>query len=165
MARQEIMMKLIKEKHYSATESGSILSHFKCDRIKVQYERNQYLFVTLSTKDKPFAVLVHHFVWMYFMGWHVPKLIIIHKDNNKKNNNINNLAASTNATNLQRTYDSGRRVAKAGVDNKNSKLSNEQLVLIRNEKVLSSREQAQKFGVGKTTILNAIRYISYKDWE
>lgn len=161
LARQEVIMKLIEQGFYTATTGGEIISHRRGGKIKKQYTHPEYSFVTLCVKNRPWRTPVHHFIFMYFKGWHVPSLYISHMDGNKKNNDISNLALSTAANNLRKTFDLGKRAANRGVHNVSSKLNTEQVEKIRNEKVLSCRQLAKQFGVGKSTILRIIRHQSY----
>ena len=72
--------------------------------------RAGYLYVTLRKNNKRLNMLVHRLVAIAFLENKYNKSSVDHKDNNRKNNNIDNLQWVTHQENLQFSYTRDRRL-------------------------------------------------------
>ena len=109
-----------------------------------------YHYITLSKNKKLKNYLVHRLVVLHFINNDDNKPEVNHIDGNKKNNHISNLEWNTRSENMLHAVDTGLRNIK-GEKNGNSKLSEEQVLEIRNSN-LTQRELGKKYNVGKTII-------------
>jgi hypothetical protein len=97
---------------YAINESGSIFSFFNGKRreLKLVKQTNGYLHVTLYGKEKKRKQFsVHQLMGMAFLGIKSNyKKVILHKDNNKENNKIENLRVGTQSENILQAFREGR---------------------------------------------------------
>lgn len=141
-------------------ETGRVLKQF--------VNRNGYrqVSVSLGGRNNKKIFKIHKAVAETFISNPDNKPIINHKDGDKTNNNVDNLEWTTYSENIKHAFDTGL-VTKTGKINLR-KLSDEDVRYIResyipNDKEFGSRALAKKFDMNKETILDLIKYKTYKD--
>ena len=87
-------------KNYGAREDGTILNLKTFRTIKPATTKDNYQRICLYLNKKQKMFRVHRFVYECFRGDIPPRLQIDHKDNDKKNNHIDNLQLLTNKENV-----------------------------------------------------------------
>lgn len=134
--------------------------------LKPQAERNGYLRVTIriNGKDKMFSI--HRLVARTFIPKPEGKRIVNHINGIKTDNRVENLEWVTYSENLLHAYHTGLNPQGFGV--RNTKLTNEQVVYIRNvyvprDKNFGAKALADKFGVSFGTIGSVVRGEHYKN--
>lgn len=97
-----------------------------------------YLFVNLSIKGKMKAFRVHRLVASAFLGLKInnPKICVLHKDDDPKNNNVVNLMTGTQLDNMRDMIKKGRQTRHG------AKINKEQLYEIRAK--LKNKEKGTK---------------------
>lgn len=92
------------------------------------------------------------------------KVVVNHKDGDKANNKSENLEWCTYSQNVQHAFDNGLNAALTGEDNIMSVLTDQDVAFIRSKygKGYTKRELADMFGVGGTTIFNAVHSKTWK---
>ena len=107
------------------------------------YEKlNGYLEVKISYKGKRYYYFVHRVVMMAYLGKPIPDdLVVDHKDNNKKNNAINNLALVTSAENQRRKIE---HMKQEGI--KIKKLATNEQLITDKLAGLTTKEIMKKYG-------------------
>ena len=87
---------------------------------------------------------------------------------NKENNKADNLEWATISENMLHAYRCGLKTAMIGEENRNAKLTRDQVKAIRNEYVPYSQQYgsnalAKKYNVSNVTITNIVNYKTYKN--
>ena len=95
-------------------------------------------------------------------------VLINHKDGNKQNNHFSNLEWSDRSEQMYHAYDLQLKKSQIGIENKNSKLTSDDIKEIRKLYVRQSKEYgtvalAKKYGVTDSVIGLIIRNKSYKN--
>lgn len=82
----------LNRKVYQKNKNGNLQMHiYKGKKLKKQVQKNGYEVVNLYKETKMSKKLVHRLVAIAFIDNEKGYKYINHKDNNKRNNNINNL--------------------------------------------------------------------------
>lgn len=94
--------------------------------------------------------------------------VINHIDGNKLNNSLDNLEWCTYKHNIVHSFKKGLNEPRIGVDNRMSKLSEEDIIYIREKyiprhKHFGQRALANKFNVDHKVIYKILKNISYKN--
>jgi hypothetical protein len=109
---------------------------------------------------------VHRAVYFAFNPDKDIALQVNHIDGDKSNNNISNLELCTPSKNVRHSYNVLLRkgIGMKGVNHHNSKLTNEDVINIREEHSIKRNvtELATKYNVGKSSI---VRIISRESWS
>lgn len=109
---------------------------------------------------------VHRAVFFAFNPNEDTSLQINHIDGDKSNNNICNLELCTPSENIKHSYNIllRNRIGMKGVNHHNSKLTNEDVINIREEHKLKRNvtELSNKYNIGKSSI---IRIVSRETWS
>lgn len=135
------------------TTKGLPIPHKITPRIRLGYGR-----IALLTEGKPKYYDVHRLMALTFLGEPpTPKSRVLHWDDDRQNNRLNNLRWGSHAENLEDARRNGRSLAKP-----NRKLSADQVREIRTRK-LSIKKYAEKFAVTTTVITLAQNYATYKE--
>lgn len=115
---------------------------------------NGYHHVDLSKYGKRERHLVHRLVASAFIENHNKKPQVNHIDGNKTNNNVNNLEWATASENVTHGYLTGLSKPMAGSKNGHSKLSESEVIEMRNwySKGRTQKELAEKFEVSTWTV-------------
>lgn len=92
------------ERHYRIEEDGSIFSFRKQKYLKSSFNTAGYLFVCLTTDEKPRFFAVHRIVATKYLGECPPKLETSHKDGDKLNNHYTNLEYISHSANILKSY-------------------------------------------------------------
>ena len=101
----------LNRKVYQKNKNGNLQMHiYKGKKLKKQVQKNGYEFVNLYKETKMSKKLVHRLVAIAFIDNEKGYKYINHKDNNKRNNNINNLEFCSQKENVKYAYDFGNKV-------------------------------------------------------
>ena len=127
-----------------------------------------YLIVGLYKNGRRKIYYVHVLVAQAFIANSESKSQVNHIDADKTNNRVENLEWVTQKENIRHSWQLGLRRCIKGTANKNSKLQSEKVRYIRAHYIPRHREfgasaLARKFSVDPETILNVIKYKTYKD--
>lgn len=135
------------EQLYHGSNFGRVKSFWKGKaKILKPFLANTYLQITLCKNNEKKKVQIHRLVARAFIDNPDMKPQVNHKDGNTLNNYVGNLEWATAAENQQHAYDTG--LAKSGEEHYKAKLTNEQVVYIReNPDNLTGRYLAKRFGV------------------
>jgi hypothetical protein len=135
------------------TTKGLPIPHKITPRIRLGYGR-----VALLKEGKPKYYDVHRLMALTFLGEPpFPKARVLHWDDNRQNNRLNNLRWGSHSENLEDARRNGKTLASPL-----RKLTPEQVREIRTRK-LSLGKYAKKFGVNYTIVLLAQNYVTYKE--
>ena len=126
-----------------------------------------YLQVRLSKLGKSKTHKVHRLVALAFLTENRLKKEVNHKDGNKENNCFSNLEWVNRSENVKHAFDIGIKPKPRGEKNGGSRLTESQVLKIRNEYDgfrggVSMDFLADKYNVGRTTIA---RIIHRKTWK
>lgn len=131
-------MKLVEceefENLYKVSESGEVLSVRTGKLLKGSLDRYGYPIVLLSNKGFKKSKLVHRLVAEAFIPNPENKPQVNHIDGNKQNNNVNNLEWCTGSENIKHSYELGLQVSQKGTSNNANKLSEEEVLTIKEYK-------------------------------
>ncbi len=164
-------------KHYIYIYSVSNLGKVRNDKtnkiLKSHINNHGYSYITLSfgNRNKVKKRYVHRLVAYVFIPNPNNKPQVNHKDGNKMNNNLENLEWCTQRENTIHAYKTGLYDINShfsGINNVNSKLSEENIIYIRNkykfkDKNYGSIQLGKMFNVTHTTILNIVKNKSYNN--
>lgn len=122
-------------RQYVINNNGTIVRRIASDKLIRSWQlqpamQNQYLAVTLATKDKarpdgsiydacanPIRTYIHRLVALAWISLPTTgKPWINHKDGNKLNNHFSNLEWSSISDNIQHAYDTGLHPIKRGIE-------------------------------------------------
>lgn len=122
--------------------------------------------VSLGNRNKKKVFKLHRAVAETFIPNTENKPAVNHLDGNKQNNAVSNLEWATYSENMKHAYDNDLLHAVCGVDNHNSKFSEEDVQYIRehyvpNDKDFGSRALGKRFGVDHMQILRIIHGVRY----
>ena len=122
--------------------------------------------VSLGDRSNKKVIKIHRAVAETFVSNPDNKDIINHIDGNKQNNVITNLEWVTCSENVQHAYDNGLSQPLRGINNPSAKLTEEDVLYIREHYIPRDREYGarslgRKFGVDKNSIVNIANYKAY----
>lgn len=120
-----------------------------------------YEYITLCKKGNKNKYLIHRLVAIHFVCNPKGLKEVNHKDGNKRNNNHRNLEWCSRGYNLKHARDMGLNNS-IGVNNKMSKLDEQQVLEIRESKEKYSLLSI-KYNVSISVISDVINFKSYKD--
>ena len=124
-----------------------------------------YALVVLMKNNKRHNKLVHRLVAKAFINNPENYAVVNHIDGNKHNNSLENLEWCTSKENIHHAMRIGLRNDK-GENNWGHKLSNEQVIYIRNlykTKQYTEKQIAEQYNVHEETIGKIIRGITWKN--
>ena len=165
--------RLILDNVLLATEDGEIYEISTNKQLNKKYKKNSYR--RLSYKNK--GIQAHRFIWMFFNGI-IPKDIQINHINGKKyDNTISNLELVTNSQNIKHAYSTGlitisnelkqiRSVNQIGSNNVNAKLTDDQVIHIRQQyvnKVFTCEYIQKTYNLSRRAVENILLGRSYKN--
>lgn len=132
----------------------------------INHEGYEQVCVSLGSRNKKKVFKIHKAIAETFVSNLDNKPEVNHKDGNKTNNHANNLEWTTCSENVRHAYDNGLAKAKQGVDNPWAKLTNEDVVYIREhyvpyDSLYGARALGRKFNVNKNTIRDVANGKSY----
>lgn len=136
---------------------------------KLNVSGNGYLAVCVSLgnrKDK-LLIKIHKAIAETFILNPNNLPVINHKDGNKLNNNISNLEWITSSDNTFHAYDTGLKISIKGMDHYGSKLTNEDIIYIKEkyvprDKQYGCRALAKQFNIDHSIISGII---NNKGWN
>lgn len=132
----------------------------------INHEGYKQICVSLGSRNKKRVFKIHKAIAETFIPNLDNKPVVNHKDGNKQNNYVANLEWTTCSENVRHAYDNGLAKAKQGVDNPWAKLTNEDVVYIREhyvpyDSLYGARALGRKFNVNKNTIRDVANGKSY----
>jgi hypothetical protein len=120
---------------------------------KLNTANTGYKECTLRKGGNKEVIGVHRLVVMHFLPPQPDKPWVNHKDGDKTNNRVDNLEWSTPSENNKHAVDTGLRVPAKGERQGSSKLTEEQVILIRTTlSHLPQKEVAKMFGIHNGTV-------------
>ena len=133
--------------HYKVANTGRIIG--PKNTILKPSKRGNYLGLCLSTNKIRKSIDIHRLVAQHFVPNPLNLPQVNHEDGNTLNNNDWNLKWTTPKGNMEHAIKNGLR-NDFGSNSKNSKLTEEDVIYIRNSyPIISKRELAKKYGVNK----------------
>lgn len=151
--------------NYMASSFGRIRNIDTGKVLSASENRHGYLITVLCNDNKRKTVGVARIIASTFLVKPEGKEVN-HKDGVKTNNYISNLEYVTRGENIKHAFDMGLRKADKGQDNKNSKLTNNQVLEIRSKYKRGVNQYdtgyglqrlANEYNVGQTTISHIIK--------
>lgn len=133
---------------YIITQSGEIINKHNNHKVKPQKNGKGYFRVSIGGK----LMFVHRLVANEYIPNPQNKLQVNHKDGNKENNCVDNLEWVTNQENRNHAVENNLQIC--GDKCSWSKLNENDVIYILNNKKNSSIELAKKFKVSSHTIRN-----------
>lgn len=168
---KEIWKKIPNFSRYEASNLGRLrsLNYKRTGKVKVlkpaQSPDGYMKTVLLDDEGKYRSWTVHLFVMLAFVGEKPNGMEVNHKNGDKTDNRVENLEYVTHRYNVQHSFDNGFQKPPRGEDNPNAKLTNEDVVEIR-EYVKSQREQgiryygrkslAEKYGITESHVKDVV---------
>ncbi len=160
--------KLENYSRYEVSNTGKIRStnyknSGKTKELKPSLNPTGYPCTMLQNDDgKYISRPIHYFITLAFFGIRKPKYEVNHLDGDKTNNNINNLEYCTHSDNCQHAVDTGLWEVRNGSKNGNSKLTEQNVLEIREHAANNSRYYgrkmlADKYGVTESHIKAIVR--------
>jgi hypothetical protein len=149
------MKSVIYKTDYVVYEDGRVWSNKKNAWLKISTNNGGYKQLTIAKEHWD----IHKLLATLFIPNPDNLPLVMHLDNDKTNNSIDNLKWGTYSDNNKHAYRSGKKVVGMfakdyyGETHHSSKLTKEDVIEIRNS-TLSSRKLADIYGVSKTNILN-----------
>lgn len=145
-------------------ENGRTVSEKILNSSSKKKTQDGYLMVALAGR----TFRVNRLVATAFIPNPDNKPVVNHIDGNKENNKADNLEWATISENMLHAYRCGLKTAMIGEENRNAKLTRDQVKAIRNEYVPYSQQYgsnalAKKYNVSNVTITNIVNYKTYKN--
>jgi len=169
MEQKEQWMEIEDYPDYSVSSFGNVFSSKSNKQLKIQKCTNKYLFVGLCNNGKVKQFRVHRLVACTFLKKPLnTSLCVCHKDDNPRNNNIDNLFFGTQKENLMDMYKKGRGPIHDhnGEKNPGSKLNIDDVKKIRKMGdlgIMPNTKIAKIYGVGSTCIDKIIKRLNWKN--
>ena len=152
------------EDRYQISNFGRVKSFWKGKTIILSpaLSTKGYLYVRLSQNNKQRNAFLHRLAATAFIPSVEGKKQVNHIDGHKLNNHVSNLEWTTGSGNMQHAYDIG--LAPKGEDRSDAKLTNKQVLYIReNPSGLTNEQLAKLFSVCRRTISTIQRGLKYKN--
>lgn len=144
---------------YDVSNLGNVRSWIKQGRDKPyprrQYKTHGYSYCNFKTEKKYFARRIHRLVAIAFIPNTENKPCVNHKNGIKDDNCVENLEWVTNSENDIHAFDSGLREPMKGEMNGHSKITNKDVLEIRELCVnsdLSQREIGERYGISQSVV-------------
>lgn len=148
------MRKKVVDGRYEVYEDGRVWSLARQNWKKVTVGPSGYLRLMMYVNNKNTRVDLHRLLYRLFVGDIPGGLCVNHKDGNKLNNSLENLELLTPRENTQHAWRLGLCGARRGVKVPWSKLSESDVLCIRNlyESGWSQRKLARRFNVTQPAV-------------
>lgn len=137
---------------YSVSEFGDVRRNSDNLILKSHINKKGYLRVNLTKNGKQRLHLIASIVASAFIGKKPHGLTINHKDLNKINNHPSNLEYISNLENMRHAWNNGLHNMKKGSTNHTAKLTNSDVIFIRNSYPFNKDELSKTFKVDESTI-------------
>jgi hypothetical protein len=144
---------------YQISNLGNVRSNYKL--LTPQKTRFGYMKIRLSINNVRKGFFMHRLVAIAFIENKENKRCVNHKDGIKTNNNVDNLEWATHSENERHAYLNGLQPSKEGVKNGRCKLTELDIIEIRNTKK-TLVELSSMYNVTPTAISNIKRYKLWK---
>lgn len=133
---------------------------------QINKEGYSQICVSLGSRNKKKVFKIHKAVAEVFVPNNENKIEVNHIDGNKQNNCEDNLEWVTSSENTRHAFATGLSHPKRGTDNPKAKLTEEDVIYIRNnyiakDPIYGARALSRKFDINKTTILGIIHGTAY----
>jgi len=151
------MKSAIYKTDYVVYEDGRVWSNKKNAWLKISTSGAGYKQLTIAKEHWT----IHRLIATMFIPNPDNLSVVMHLDNDRTNNSIDNLKWGTNSENQKHAYRSGKPTSGAfvkdyyGEKHLASKLTKEDVIEIRNS-TLSQYKLAEKYGVSRTNIRNIL---------
>lgn len=159
-----------KYNQFSISNDGCLRNDITGTVYKLHKNKTGYLqvCVSLGSKDSKKVFKIHRCVAETFIENPENKPIINHKDGNKTNNNVDNLEWVTYSENAIHAVNTGLMIPEEGVKAPSAKLTEEEVLYIRNnyipcDEIYGTRGLGRKFGISHSKIINIIKRRTYKN--
>ena len=163
------MFKQFRDTNYYINEQGEVINKKTNRKVKGNKDKNGYIrFRVCQGQRKSYSISIHRAVLETFNPIeNMETLEVNHKDENKTNNCLSNLEWVTHFTNMQRIKENGHsyKMSNKGSKNGNSKLSEEQVLEIREKYKtgnFSQRELSKIFNISQSVVQCIL---SNKNWK
>jgi hypothetical protein len=133
--------------------------------LKQNKQRDGYHLVRLYLNSQQSDCLVSRLVANAFIPNPKNKKEVNHKDGNKSNNSASNLNWSTRSENMKHAFEMGLLNVRRGEDNNKSKLSEENVIEIRNTYAMGCFTQTEIAIAYNVTCANISEIVNYKTWK
>ncbi|ELY6289316.1 HNH endonuclease [Cronobacter sakazakii] len=140
------------EGKYSVTKDGHVYSHLSERFLNPSPDNKGYLRVTLYSDGIQKTIKVHRLVAKLFIPNPHCKPEVNHINGDKTDNTSENLEWSTSSENSHHAYRTGLKRGNNGVINGRAKLSEADVIAIRNSSGMKLRELSAKYGVTEAQI-------------
>ena len=173
LIKQKKILALFKTGKYRCRQTGELLGYSNNHGglrlfgrvIQPSKFQNGYLAYTIiGLKRERLTVLAHQLMWLYFKGGYSPLLQINHLNGSKTDNYIGNLELCTMSENIQHSIRIGFRKPSKGSKNGMSRLTEKQVLRIRELVTAGQTERsvAKEFGVSFSNINNIVLRKSWR---
>lgn len=152
-------------KEWSTGKEGSTKRSHKGVALKPWTTPNGYHRITFKIPGPlPNGIAVHRLVALLFISNPENKPQVNHIDGNKTNNRVDNLEWTTSSENVRHSIDTGLRVSPKGTELSHAKLTEKDVIDIRNRKASGETYRAIADSYGMHTV--SIFYIvKRKNWK
>lgn len=149
---------------YEVSNYGRVKNKKRDRLLSPHSDRAGYIKVGLYKDGKQKGQFVHRLVAMAFIDNPEEKSDVNHIDGDKSNNHVENLEWNTRSENLTHAYENRLLIPLEGEDNGNAKLSEEQVIAIKEtvESGVSQSQIARILGVSQPTISYIVNGINWK---
>lgn len=154
------------DEHYYVSNFGRVKSfwHKKSRILRPVCDKNGYLYVNLSVGGKGKNSKIHRLVAETFIPNPENKREVNHIDGHPLNNHMSNLEWATHSENMRHAFDTGLSKRVQGEDASRAKLTNEQIVYIRdNPDGLTCTQLVEMFNASASRIGAIQRGETYKN--
>ena len=160
---QEIFKEIPGHSNYLCSNQGTVM-HKKNKKPLKGYPNNMgYIRVQLG--DRKCKAFIHQLVASIFLSEDYREgLVVNHKDGNKTNNKATNLEWCSISENAKHAYDKLNRFPVCGSKHGRSKLTEQEVLLIREEikKGVPTKVLSEKYGVSARNIRDIKNYVLWK---
>ena len=155
-------------KYYEASNLGKVRNTKTKKNLKLSIGNKGYYHFTMRNKKEGLILRcsIHKVMAETFIPNPNNYPIVNHKDGNKRNWSLDNLEWCTYSYNAKHAYENNLHEKKYGENNRNHKLTQEQVDYIRNNYIKGNRQYgaralAKTFNVSKTTIIKIVNKLMW----
>lgn len=159
----ETNLKQIKgyENLYSITPEGKVWSHIYNKWLKGDI-RKGYIYYVISKNGKRYCTTAHRLVAKTFIKEDETRKHVNHKNGIKTDNRVENLEWCTSGENQKHAIVNGLKKGLKGERNGASKLTEKDILAIRNNKDKNQRQLAKEFGI---SFQHVSKILKRQEWK